>query len=478
MKSATPHLGRATSPATKPLTARQKNAKSRAARAHAHVAASRWTTASAKKVSTSLPPLSYNRGPFTLSVPGYDWRLWAIKPNETVLMEEVEAVTWDDASAVLTGSITFHTPDWAQSLGLREGHKVRAEFSEDGANYTPCWTMRLATPNSDLVTRTRTSILVSDLNRLAQSSDDFVYAKGKGRAGGWRVDEVIRDICEQYQIEIQYLPVMNTRITNWHLIDQHPIDVIHSALLREKNHTGRKYAVSMDWQERLWVTPFRRPTSLLEIGPQIIAATGSSTHDPRFATALTVRTSFGVKVKIDRNGHRKVATQKLAVDVESKQGISLYGYIHRNVYSPDAASNADAAKEGKLFISAVAKPRRAYTATLPGLPGLRRLDAFKIVLPDDGISQIVYVSEAQHSLDAGSGYTTDTVLDFDDPFVDNKSLTILAKLSDVAVARSRQATLAANAATKKDKTALAHSRKGGALGRTQTPATKPASTVK
>lgn len=420
-----------------PLSTRKKRARTRTGHAHSNVPSSAWNRTSK---STALPPLRYDRGPFTLTLPDYVWNMHAIRGGESRLMTEVETVTWDDASAVLTGSLTFHTPEWAQSLDLREGDRVRASWSDDGGvNFTPCWTMRIAQPNSDLGTRTRTWNLVSDLNRLAQSNDDFVYAAGKDHKGGWRVDEIIHAICDQYGIVVQSCPVMTTKIKKWHLRNQAPIDVIHSALIREKNKTGRRYAVSMDWQERLWVKPFSRPRSLLEIGPQIIAATGSTQLDPRFATALTVRTGYGVKVVVlDKKGHKKPQFKDLAVNVPSRAGISQYGYVHRNVYSPDANSNDQAAKEGKLFLAAVAKPKRSFTVTLPGVPWLARLDAFHVVIPSEGISQIVYVSDARHNLDAGSGYTVESVLDFQDPFGDDRTLKILDKLSDVAVARRRK----------------------------------------
>lgn len=461
-------------------TPRTKHRQTVTGRAHSHVPQKRW--AGSGKATTSLPPLNYNQGPNVVPIKLYDYQFWAIRGDQgdEILMTEVETATDDDSSAVMTGSLTFRFPEWAEKLGLREGHEIRKECSDDGGStWTPLWTMRLLAPNSDLKGRSRTANLSNDLYRLQQSDDNFVYVKGKKKANGWRVDEVIRDICDQYQIEIATLPVMTARIKNWHLIDQQPLDVIHSALLREKSVTGNKFALSLDWQKRLHITAFRRPTTLWEIGPQIIAATGSASHDPRFATALTVRADPVSSATLDKKKHRKTGYDKIQVDVQSDAGVALYGYIHRNVYSPDANSNSDAQHEGDLFLAAIAKPKRQYTVTLPDMPYIRRLDAFKVVLPQEGISQIVYVSDVRRNHSGTSGSTMEMVLDFDDPFADNKALRILAKLSDTAVARSRKAPAKKTTAAKKTAAQAAHTTKARGFGvttRTAKAATKRATT--
>lgn len=463
-------------------TPRQKARKTAKGRAHSHVPKSRWTQASAKKPMKGLPPLHYTRGPYSLEVPDYLWRLIAIDgAGKKKLMTEVETISWDDSSAVLSGSITFHDPAWGERLGIREGHKVRAEFSTDGGHsFTPCWTMRMTQPNSDLLARTHSLSLVSDMNRLAQSNDDFTFKKGKKgwHPGGWRVDEVIKFICKKYKIPVEHCPILNTKITNWHVQDQIPLNVIHTALARHRNHTGIWFVPRIDWRERLWIVSWQRPRELYLVGPQLLAATGSSQLDERFATALTVRTGFKVKEHRDKKGKRKPHWQKLAVDVNSQAGIKLYGFIHRNLYSPDATSNADARKEGKLFLHEIAKPTRNYTVSIPGLAFVKRLDAFKLVLPADGISKIVYVAEAHHTVDASSGYTTELVLDWEDPFGFDKSAYILQKLSDTAVDRARKPTKAPAKKKKSSKTANAHKQAAGKprqqqkgqLGATVTPA--------
>jgi hypothetical protein len=309
--------------------------------------------------------------------------------------------------------------------------------------------MRVLAPNHDLATQARTANLVNDLNRMMQSDDDFVFTAGKAHPGGWRADEVIRFIADAYQFDVSYCPVMSARIKNWHLTDQKPLDVIHSALLRERHTTGRKYTISLDAEKRIHVTPLRRPKKLYELGPALLAAVASGEHDPRFATAVTVRADLPDSVVYDKKGHRKVTHSKIASDVQSDAGVDLYGYIHRNLYSPDANNDTDAEKEGKLFLHAIAKVKRSFQVTLPGMPFIRRLDAIKAVFPKDGISQIVYVQDARHALSGSNGYTTTATLDFDDPFVDHAEQTILAKLTDTAMQRNRKAATGKKATKKK-----------------------------
>jgi len=325
---------------TTPTPTRTKHRKTKTGRNRSHVAAKKWTTGSK---NWSLPPVVYSRGPFTLAIDLYRFRFWGIRGDESnvVLLTEVESAMWDDASAVMTGSLTYMTPDWAKRLHLKEGHKIRCEWSDDyGAHYHPLWTMRLDAPSADLMLHERTANLVSDLNRLSQSDDDFVFAKGKRRPRGWRADKAIRFILNKYGFELASCPVMKTHITNWHLTDVHPLDVIHSILLRERNMIGNSYGISMDWRERVHIRPVKRPSSLLVIGPQLLAATYSAVHNPRFATAVTARADAGAFSTADAKSHRKVTYSKLAATKQSHAGVKLYGYIHRNVYCASSDTEA------------------------------------------------------------------------------------------------------------------------------------------
>lgn len=424
-------------PLPKKPSSRTKHRKTSTGRSHSHVSKSKWTNPSTRKGDASLPPLTYRKGPYDIPIEDYQWRFWVFRGKTAkVRVTEIEAVSWDDSSEILTGSLTFRVPDWADRLGIKSGHQIRCEVS-DGRGFEPLWTMRVEQPSSDFALRARTVSLVSDLNRLALSTDSFTYAKGKRKPGGWRVDQVIRDICARYRVPVAACPRMKARIKAWHQIDQTPLDLIRLALQRETKLTGRQFAVSVDWRGRLHVSSYRRPRHLWQVGPQLLAASGSETHNERFATELTVRTSIA-RETTDKKGNRKVRHRSMKVVIPTPRGIKLYGYIHRNVYSPDANSQAELRREGKLFMAAVAKPVRQFSVTLPGMPHLRRLDAMRVLLPQHAVDQVVYVSEVRHSVSGSSGYTTEATLNFQDPYLDIRRTTILDKLSDTAVARQRR----------------------------------------
>jgi hypothetical protein len=399
--------------------------------------------------ATANPPLTYNVGPFRVTVDRYEFRYTVVRPNGTKdELTEVEACDWDDSSAVWTGSLSFRQPDWMEQFAVSSGDRILAEFTKDGKTYVPAWTMRIQEPNQDVLQLATTAQLANDLVRLQTSTDDFVYAKGKKRPKGWRVDEVLRDVFTKYGVPIGSIPVMSAYITNWHLTDQHPLDVVHSALLREKTKSGLKYAVAMDPQGRVNVHPFRRPASLLEIGPTLVAATLSHVLNERFATEVTVKADLAATQKKDKKGHKKVVHSKVKVTVRTAGGVARYGIVHRNLYSPDANTQSEARAEGNQFLVAAGRAIQSFQVTLPGMPLLRRLDAFKIVLPDLNVAQIVYATDVKHSVPSGAGYTTDAVFTFDDPFSDDKSLRILNKLSDTAISRSRTAATPTTASQK------------------------------
>lgn len=389
----------------------------------------------------NAPPLSYKRGPFNIPVERYDFRLYAREGSKMVTLDEIESIQWDDASAVMTGSVTLREPDPAGLAGVPDGNQVVCEYRQEGGAWTGLWTMRIVSPTKTVENKQRTYSLANDLQRLVDSTDTFKFVKGKLRPLGWRTDQAIKSIFDAYGIEIAPggLPKMNSRITNWTLIDQHPLDVVHSALTRERNVTGIKYALRLDAQGRAVISAFKRPTQLYRLGVALMSAVYSVTRHPRFATALTVRAQTTSTSK-DKKGHKKAVASKISVSMSSKGAIKRYGFVHRNIYSPDATSNATALNEGNQFLAAVAISTQQIQGSMSGMPTLRRLDAIRFDFPADKISQVVYITDASHSVGGGT-YTTTFTASFDDPFVDRKIDQVVAKLADTAIIRARKATV-------------------------------------
>lgn len=461
------------------LSPQQSNRNSKSGRAHSGVHLASYVKPGSHAKATVDPPLVFDLGPYKIPVINYDWRFIGERSDgTTVELVETTNVTWDDSSAVLTGAITFQTPEWAARSGLVEGNHVQAQVSVDeGRHWSPVWRMQLVQPNRDFVGQSMTGNLANDLNRLATSVDTFPFAKGKGHPADYTVQEAIRKICEKYGIFIRSMPIMTTTLKGWHrLIDQHPLDVIHSALLREKNATGIKYAVMMDAYSQLLITPYRRTRTMYQIGPALIGATLSTQLDSRFATDMTVSTDPVYSYSVDKKGHiTRTVSSKLGVQITSPTGQQVYGYVHRNVYSPDATTRKKLTDEGKLFMHSIANPIRQWTVTMPGMPFLRRLDAMEIVMPQWGTSQVVWVSDARHTVDGSSGYQTELTLVYDDPYLDNWKLAIQAKLSETAQARNRklpkQTIKGSSDTSKTTKNAKAHSASSpGLKGTTPIPA--------
>lgn len=405
-----------------------------------------------RAVSLNVEPVpAYSKGPFNLPVRKYEFRLWAhLTSGKIAALEEVEEIQWDDSSAVMTGTLNFRQPEWAAKVGLVDGNEVACEYRPEDGAWAPLWLMRVTNPAKTYETRQRTFQLANDLQRLIDSTDTFKFVKGKKKKNGWRADEVISYILRAYGVEVAPggMPRLRSYITNWTLIDQRPLDVVKSALTRERNVTGNRYTLSLNATGQAVVSPYRRPTFLYEMGEVMLSAAYNVQRHPRFATALTVRADPVATVAKDARGHKKVSHDKIAVSLSSPGGVKRYGFVHRNVYSPDAGTDAEAREEGKQFLARVAKSTEQFPVTLPGMPTLRRLDAIRFVLPAEGLKQLVYVTDANHSV-SGSGYQTTAMLAVDDPFRDPADK-VVDKLSDTAITRARK-----TVATKKKKAPVA-----------------------
>lgn len=460
-----PALGGVPTSPTKPRSPRVKARHSTTNKPRAHVPKSKHSKPS--KVSSvgthapvNEPPLIYGRGPFKLPVETYDCRVWARRPDrdDVLTLQEIESITWDDSSSLMTGNLTLREPEWAEKLAIRDGHLLTCEVSANRRTWEPVWTMRVYEPTKSMATKQRSFQLANDLQRLRDSTDSFKFTKGT-RKGGWRGDQVMRFIFDRYGVPVAPggLPKLRCKITNWILTDQAPLDVLHSVLMRERTVTGRKYALRLDAHGRVVLSPYSRPRQLYVLGGELLDATYATTPHERFATALTVRTDVPQVVKKDKKGRNTAAFRKIAVSVQTPNGIKLHGVVHRNVYSPDANTAREAGDEGAQFLAAVARPARQFSVSMPLMPFLRRLDAVRFSLPEEGLHQIVYVSDVSHNV--GSTSNTDAVLSFDDPFTDRKIDAIVGKLSDTAVVRARKTPKSKPKKPKKPKSATARTPK-------------------
>lgn len=105
----------------------------------------------------------------------------------------------------------------------------------------------------------------------------------------------------------------------------------------------------------------------------------------------------------------------IQASVVSAAGVARYGYIHRNLFSADAHSDAEAEQEALQWLAAVAVPERSLTITIDDDPLLKRGDAMWISIPSFGVRRLVWVTSASHR-GSGGRATMDVELTFFDPY--------------------------------------------------------------
>lgn len=331
-------------------------------------------------------------------------------------LDRIEAATWDDSSAILTGTLQLRDAVFATAGGkipsVDEGDRVICEVDE-GHGFSELWVMRLYRPQ--LISAndgTRSFELANDLDLARRSEAWFRYKADKAHPHGWYGHEIIEDVCKRFNIPIGGMYVSTKR---FQLVVKRcsPLEIIRNIVLKERRKAGRRLVVRFE-HGRIYVLPLQRSAHLLALGPTLIDATMKSQLPDEFASAVTVR-------GITDNGQGGLFTyfggQKAHGYLESAASIARFGYVHRIFFSPDARTDAELLAEAKSFLTAVAKPVKTLTLTHRGMPRLRRGDAIMLSFGDESLrKQVVWVYEVQHSLVAGRYEMTVTVI-FDDPFV-------------------------------------------------------------
>jgi hypothetical protein len=348
--------------------------------------------------------------------------------GKRVALTHVADCAWDDATAILKGTLTTGIPTFREydpELRLDQGDRVACFASEHGGGFREVWTMRVSSPGLSLSDRQRQYQLVSDLDLLRQSEDNFLFRSDKAHPHGWTGPQIIRAVCKAYNVRIGGLytakyPLATGGFMNktrrLKVVRGSPLEVIRHVLLREKRRHGRRLVIR--WHRgKLYVVPMRRSPHLLALGPTLIDARFQSALREQFASAITIHALQEFKLGQDALGRGKSKLSKLHVYLESDVSRRLFGYVHKIVWSPDATSDALLRKEGLAYLAAAAKPYRTLTLTHQGMPFLRRGDAIRVQLGDAALKrQVVWVSEVSHQHSA-QGYTMDVSVVFDDPYV-------------------------------------------------------------
>lgn len=346
------------------------------------------------------------------------WWVPGVGPRQSI-DDNVESITWDDATAVLTGAIQFRDPAIGVVPDVGFGDEVMLECAITGdANFVELWRMRIDQPNRDFGSAVRTWQLINPLGWVARSTDDFKYTKGKAHPQGWLAHEIVLDLCTRYAIPHGVIAETTHRIKKLVVLQGSPLDVIAAAYKRERNYTHRRFVISCD-HGMLNVVPLRHSPQLLEMGPTLIQATMQQQFQQDFATAVIVRATGKVSKGKDKKGKPRTGTGKIVVRVSSATAVARYGFVQREVWAHDADTVAEAEAAGLRHIVLVGKPETTLDLIHPGIPSIRRGDAIRALLPDDALRQVIFVTEARHTLTAAD-YQMQLSVSFTDPFVDVK----------------------------------------------------------
>lgn len=329
----------------------------------------------------------------------------------------VTSLSWVEAKAATTATITLQNPDDHDNFRVDEGHQAMVEVDKAGgqANWKELWTLRVRDP-SDTTEGVLTLQMEDELAWMQRSKDDWLYKKGK-EAGphkkrkGWLCHQVARDVCERYGVPLGRLAKGKHRIENLSMDNTSPLAVIVEAYKREREETGEKFIVRIR-RGNLEVVKLRRSKYLLLASGIFLTATYNRTLSEDFATTLTVTGSYKRK-----KGDQK----KIEVRVRSPKAIrQRFGEVHQTFELEDpVGTTMRARKRGKRELARRQKPTRDLSFTLPGDPHLRRGDALKIKLAQFDLNQIVYLKSVAHNA-SPSTYTCDCIANFADPFKDEE----------------------------------------------------------
>ena len=391
------------------------------------------------------------------------------------LDELVENISWEDASAIMTGSISFRRPAYMRKLlqqfPVSVGHQIKLEYAAGpNAAFRELWRMRVSQPSREVRDGTVGFELANDLTLLQGSEDDFRYVKGKTHKRGWLGHQIIADVARKSGLKIRRLPRMKHRITKMVKLNANPLDVIVAVLQKEKVATGRRFAIYFE-RGKLEIKPLRRSDYLLIMGNSIINLAVAQQMKENFATAVTVRTHAADEKGRDEKNHKTNKGRKIVVRVRNKLAVARYGYIHRVVFAQDVTTRAQARAQGRRWLARLASPKKEATLSHPAIPWLRRLQAIRLDLPEEGLKQIVYVAAVRYEV-AGGTFNMELTLTFDDPYVDTKALKVTEDLVETAKKRQRKKPskqTKKRPVTKKHKNRSTDNTRPPVLGQTPTP---------
>jgi hypothetical protein len=341
-----------------------------------------------------------------------------------------DSITWQDQSsddlrnintqAAMTGSITLHKPPLREYDKLAPlvfpGESFSARVSKDatylkpgamgsqiicqvgyGSTYMNLWVMRVV-PGYDqnvaeqvtLSDGSWTLTLADELWTIAQNVADYKYTKGKKiRPHGWRCDEIAHDLCKRYRIPVRTLAQGTAYfgLTHAQTTLTSPIHVITEAYYAETRRTGRTFIIRWGAPNKqfpvgaLEVVPMRRNRLLYALREQLLEATLGRSQGTDFATVIEARGQIVT-------GTKKKKTKKVSYTALNERALRRNGWVRKTINFGKVESEAELQVLAKRMLAVRLTPVRSAELTNPGIATIRRGDAVRINLPEEGYTNV------------------------------------------------------------------------------------------
>jgi hypothetical protein len=345
----------------------------------------------------------------------------------------VESVSWQDKSAdeqltrintqaAMLGSLAMRKPAPHQYKQLLPGFFSALVKGGDarygalgvmivaqigyGSQWRSLWAMRVVPGDNSTVAEqvelsdgAWTLTLADDLWLIGQSVADFKFVKGKKvRKQGWRCHEITHEVCQRFRIPVATLtqgtawielPLHQTRLTS-------PLAVIVAAYKAESKRTGKVFVIR--WAApsgkhptgALEVIPMKRNPNLYQFRKQLISATLTRSQSTGFATVIEAR-GYVKKAKQTKQSpatEHDVADhhhpEKVEYVAKNSQAIKRFGWVQKVVDFGSVHSRGELEILAKRSLAVRLVPIRTASLTHPGIATIRRGDAIRINIPEEG----------------------------------------------------------------------------------------------
>ena len=334
------------------------------------------------------------------------------------LNKSIESAEWRDDAAVLTGTLAMRRPepDRPKSLPIARGHLVRCRARQRGdLRWRTLWRMRMGFPETNVEDGSVTVELSDDLDILRRNRRQWRIRKGKRRKRGWFAHEVARIVARREGIRLGRIAKGTKRMNKPAVGEFTALDVLRKAYKFERDKTGRRFVIRMDYNGRLEILPFRRNRLLYVFGDQLRSALVSQQGKERPVTVLEAK---------GRIGKGKDA-KKVSVVIHRRPLSRALGYRHDERNYGRVQSKAELREEAQRDYARGVRVKPSARVTVPGVPWIRRGEGVYLRLPREGFRgdddqtlsrAFVYCSSVVHRVAGSDGFTSEFEVRVDDPF--------------------------------------------------------------